>query len=183
MCSLTWDPARPADALKNDGTIRDTDCLTYVPPLNVAKNTARYLLLLMVHMDEVPYGALDLMVLKTLDGFGTAARIRHCAAHRAGGRRNPSRSIRAPSIPRCCGSSRRVGSRATWGMSENNRRARFYSITKAGKKQLTVGSRPVVAHGRDDVAPPRGSVVMRRLVVFACRGSVVSVTVADLPSR
>jgi transcriptional regulator len=25
-----------------------------------------------------------------------------------------------------------------WGASENNRRARFYSITKAGKKQLAV---------------------------------------------
>jgi len=26
---------------------------------------------------------------------------------------------------------------AAWGTSENNRRARFYSITKAGRKQLT----------------------------------------------
>ena len=27
---------------------------------------------------------------------------------------------------------------ADWGASENNRRARFYSLTKAGRKQLTV---------------------------------------------
>jgi DNA-binding PadR family transcriptional regulator len=26
--------------------------------------------------------------------------------------------------------------KATWGTSENNRKAKFYSITKAGKKQL-----------------------------------------------
>ena len=28
--------------------------------------------------------------------------------------------------------------RANWGVSENNRRARFYELTKAGRKQLTV---------------------------------------------
>ncbi len=28
--------------------------------------------------------------------------------------------------------------KADWGVSENNRRARFYSITRAGKKQLAV---------------------------------------------
>jgi transcriptional regulator len=27
---------------------------------------------------------------------------------------------------------------ADWGASENNRRARFYSLTKAGRKQLTI---------------------------------------------
>jgi DNA-binding PadR family transcriptional regulator len=26
--------------------------------------------------------------------------------------------------------------KATWGTSENNRKAKFYAITKAGKKQL-----------------------------------------------
>ena len=28
--------------------------------------------------------------------------------------------------------------RAEWGASENNRRARFYSLTKAGRRQLTI---------------------------------------------
>ena len=27
---------------------------------------------------------------------------------------------------------------AEWGASENNRRARFYSLTKAGRRQLTI---------------------------------------------
>jgi transcriptional regulator len=30
---------------------------------------------------------------------------------------------------------------ASWGTSENNRRARFYTLTKAGKKQLTAETR------------------------------------------
>ena len=30
---------------------------------------------------------------------------------------------------------------AEWGTSENNRRARFYSLTKAGRKQLTAETR------------------------------------------
>ena len=30
---------------------------------------------------------------------------------------------------------------AEWGTSENNRRARFYSLTKAGRKQLTTETR------------------------------------------
>jgi DNA-binding PadR family transcriptional regulator len=28
--------------------------------------------------------------------------------------------------------------RSSWGLSANNRRARFYSLTKAGRKQLAV---------------------------------------------
>jgi transcriptional regulator len=31
--------------------------------------------------------------------------------------------------------------RAEWGTSENNRRARFYTLTKAGRKQLTAETR------------------------------------------
>lgn len=31
--------------------------------------------------------------------------------------------------------------RSEWGLSENNRKAKFYSITKAGKKQLTTETR------------------------------------------
>ena len=30
---------------------------------------------------------------------------------------------------------------AAWGTSDNNRRARFYTLTKAGKKRLTAGTR------------------------------------------
>jgi PadR family transcriptional regulator PadR len=30
---------------------------------------------------------------------------------------------------------------AAWGTSDNNRKARFYTLTKTGRKQLTVGTR------------------------------------------
>ena len=59
-------------------------------------------------MDEVPRRcAVDLTVLKTLEGSadrhgdGIARRIEQVAE-------GPSRSIRAPSIQRCCGSSKKV---------------------------------------------------------------------------
>ena len=98
---------------------------------------ARYLLLLMVHMDEVPYGALDLMVLKTLDGlgplhgYGIARRIEQVAE----GSLALNQGTIYPALLRL---EQKGWIKSDWGMSENNRRARFYSITKAGKKQLTV---------------------------------------------
>jgi transcriptional regulator len=98
---------------------------------------ARSLLLLMVHMDEVPYGALDLMVLKTLDGmgplhgYGIARRIEQVAE----GSLALNQGTIYPALLRL---EQKGWITSEWGMSENNRRARFYSITKAGKKQLAV---------------------------------------------
>jgi PadR family transcriptional regulator, regulatory protein PadR len=100
-------------------------------------NMARYLLLLMVHMDEVPYGALDLMVLKTLDGlgplhgYGIARRIEQVAE----GSLALNQGTIYPALLRL---EQKGWITSEWGMSENNRRARFYSITRAGKKQLAV---------------------------------------------
>lgn len=96
---------------------------------------ARYLLLLMVHMDEVPYGALDLMVLKTLEGlgplhgYGIARRIEQVAE----GALALNQGTIYPALLRL---EQKGWITSEWGMSENKRRARFYSITKAGKKQL-----------------------------------------------
>jgi PadR family transcriptional regulator, regulatory protein PadR len=98
---------------------------------------AQYLLLLMVHMDEVPYGALDLMVLKTLEGlgplhgYGIARRIEQVAE----GSLALNQGTIYPALLRL---EQKGWIKSEWGMSENNRRARFYSITKAGKKQLAV---------------------------------------------
>ena len=38
-----------------------------------------------------------------------------------------------PALSACCSTD---GVRAEWGASENNRRARFYTLTAAGRKQL-----------------------------------------------
>ena len=86
---------------------------------------------------EVPYGSLDLMVLKTLDamgpqhGYGIARRIEQVA--------DGSLALNQGTIyPALLRLQQKGWIRSEWGTSENNRRARFYSITRAGKKQLAV---------------------------------------------
>ena len=84
---------------------------------------------------EVPYGTLDLMVLKTLaamgplHGFGIARPIEQVAD---GGFALNQGTI-YPALLRL---EQKGWIASEWGMSENNRRARYYSITKAGRKQL-----------------------------------------------
>jgi len=83
---------------------------------------------------EVPYGTLDLMVLKTLDvmgplhGYGIARRIEQVTAGLA-----LNQGTIYPALLRL---EQKGWIRSAWGTSENNRRARFYSITAAGRRQL-----------------------------------------------
>ena len=85
---------------------------------------------------EVPYGTLDLMVLKTLasmgrlHGFGIARRIEQIAD----GAFALNQGTIYPALLRL---EQKGWIASEWGTSENNRRARFYTITRAGKKQLT----------------------------------------------
>lgn len=84
---------------------------------------------------EVPYGTLDLMILKTLDamgalhGYGIARRIEQVAE----GSLALNQGTIYPALLRL---EQKGWIVSDWGTSENNRRARFYSITKAGKRQL-----------------------------------------------
>ena len=84
---------------------------------------------------EVPYGTLALMVLKTLaalgplHGHGIARRIEQVAQ----GALNLNQGTIYPALLRL-EQKRWIGS--DWGMSENNRRARFYRITASGRRQL-----------------------------------------------
>jgi len=84
---------------------------------------------------EVPYGTLDLMVLKTLDamgaqhGYGIARRIEQVAE----GSLELNQGTVYPALLRL---EQRGWIESDWGTSENNRRARFYAITRAGRKQL-----------------------------------------------
>ena len=85
---------------------------------------------------EVTYGTLDLMVLKTLDGlgplhgYGIARRIEQVTE---GGLALNQGTI-YPALLRL---EQKAWIKSAWGTSENNRRARFYSITAAGRRQLT----------------------------------------------
>ena len=85
---------------------------------------------------EVPYGTLDLMVLKTLaamgslHGFGIARRIEQVAE----GSLALNQGTIYPALLRL---EQRGWIKSAWGTSDNNRRARFYTITTAGRKHLT----------------------------------------------
>lgn len=84
---------------------------------------------------EILQGTLDLMVLKTLEamgplhGYGIGRRIEQISEE--------ALQVNQGTIYLCL--VRLVQKRwisAEWGASENNRKAKFYSITKAGRKQL-----------------------------------------------
>ena len=84
---------------------------------------------------EILQGTLDLMVLQTLDamgplhGYGIARRIEQVS--------NNAVVVNQGTIYLCLiRLVQRKWIKATWGTSENNRKAKFYAITKAGKKQL-----------------------------------------------
>jgi PadR family transcriptional regulator len=84
---------------------------------------------------EVFQGTLDLMVLKTLDvlgplhGYGIARRIEQMSDQLL---RLNEGTVYA-SLLRLA---QKGWIRSAWGTSENNRRARFYSISAAGRRQL-----------------------------------------------
>ena len=86
---------------------------------------------------DIPYGTLDLMVLKTLEamgplhGYGIARRIEQVAQ----GMLALNQGTIYPALLRL---EQKGWITSRWGTSENNRRARFYEITRAGKKQLAV---------------------------------------------
>ena len=84
---------------------------------------------------EVPYGTLDLMILRTLEtmgaqhGYGIARRIEQMA--------QDALALNQGTIyPALLRLEQQGWIKSEWGTSENNRRARFYAITRAGRKQL-----------------------------------------------
>jgi transcriptional regulator len=85
---------------------------------------------------EILQGTLDLMVLKTLDamgpmhGYGIARRIEQLS--------EDALQINQGTIYLCLIRLVQQGwITAAWGTSENNRRAKFYTISRSGRKQLT----------------------------------------------
>jgi transcriptional regulator len=84
---------------------------------------------------EVLQGTLDLLVLKTLEtlgpqhGFGIARRIQQVSSDAL----QLNQGTLYPALVRL---EQQGWIRSKWGVSDNNRRARYYSLTKAGQKQL-----------------------------------------------
>src|SRR6201993_5025294 len=94
----------------------------------------------MPEKSDVPQGTLALMVLKTLDllgplhGYGIARRIEQIS----GDLLSVNQGTLYPVLLKL----EQEGSVASdWGASDNNRRARFYRLTREGRKQLRAETR------------------------------------------
>lgn len=84
---------------------------------------------------EVLQGTLDLLVLKILDsmgpmhGFGIALRIQQVSEDLL----QLNQGTLYPALLRL---EQRGWISSKWGVSENNRKAKFYSLTRSGRRQL-----------------------------------------------
>jgi transcriptional regulator len=85
---------------------------------------------------DILQGTLDLMVLQTLatlgplHGYAIAARLEQVSA----GSLQLNMGTLYPALMRL---EQRGLVRARWGVTDNNRKARFYTITTAGRRQLS----------------------------------------------
>jgi len=86
---------------------------------------------------DVLQGTLDLIVLKTLEsmgplhGYGIARRLEQIS-------KDVLQLNQGTLYPALLRLEQRKWIKSAWGKSDNNRKARFYSITAAGRKQLAV---------------------------------------------
>jgi PadR family transcriptional regulator, regulatory protein PadR len=86
-------------------------------------------------MPDILQGTLDLMVLKTLEtlgsqhGYGIAQRLQQVSDELL-------RLNQGTLYPALLRLEQRGWITSKWGVSDNNRRARFYSLTRAGRRQL-----------------------------------------------
>jgi PadR family transcriptional regulator len=84
---------------------------------------------------DVLQGTLDLMVLKTLDtlgsmhGYGIAQRIQQVSSQLL----QLNQGTLYPALLRL---EQKGWITGRWGVSDNNRRAKFYSLTRSGRRQL-----------------------------------------------
>jgi transcriptional regulator len=83
---------------------------------------------------ELPQGTLDLLILKAVSlqpehGWAISERIQQVSRSKL---QIPQGSL-YPALHRL---ERRGLIRAEWGASDNNRRAKFYELTRAGRRQL-----------------------------------------------
>jgi PadR family transcriptional regulator PadR len=85
---------------------------------------------------DLPQGTLDLLVLKALSlgpmhGYGVGQRIQQLAEEML----TVEEGTLYPALYRI---EQKGWIESEWGVSENNRRARFYRLTRPGRKQLAV---------------------------------------------
>jgi len=91
------------------------------------------------HRIDLPQGTLDLLILKTLalepqHGWAISERIQQISS-------DVLRVQQGSLYPALHRLERRGWIKAKWGASENNRRAKYYELTHAGRKQLDAEER------------------------------------------
>jgi transcriptional regulator len=85
---------------------------------------------------DLPQGTLDLLILRTLalepqHGWGISERIQQMSRE--------ALSVQQGSLyPALHRLERRGWIKAKWGTSDNNRRAKYYELTKSGRRQLEI---------------------------------------------
>ena len=85
---------------------------------------------------DLPQGTLDLLILRTLalgpqHGWAISERVQQVSSDVL----QIQQGSLYPALHRL---ERRGWIKSNWGISDNNRRAKFYELTPAGKKQLTL---------------------------------------------
>ncbi len=83
---------------------------------------------------ELPQGTLDLLILRTLalepqHGWGISERVQQMSS-------DVLRIQQGSLYPALHRLERRGWIKAHWGTSDNNRRAKYYELTKTGRRQL-----------------------------------------------
>src|SRR5271165_2507938 len=86
---------------------------------------------------DLPQGTLDLLILRTLalgpqHGWGISERVQQTSS-------DLLRIQQGSLYPALHRLERRGWIKAHWGTSENNRRAKYYELTRSGRKQLEAG--------------------------------------------
>jgi PadR family transcriptional regulator PadR len=89
----------------------------------------------LTHID-LPQGTLDLLILRTLalgpqHGWGISERVQQISS-------DVLRIQQGSLYPALHRLERKGWIKPRWGTSENNRRAKFYELTKSGRRQLEV---------------------------------------------
>src|SRR3954454_10981253 len=85
---------------------------------------------------DLPQGTLDLLILRTLSleplhGWAVSERIQQISS-------DVLRVQQGSLYPALHRLERRGWIKAKWGASENNRRAKFYELTRSGRKRLEI---------------------------------------------
>lgn len=88
---------------------------------------------------DLPQGTLDLLILRTLalqpmHGWAISERIHQVS-------RGTLKILQGSLYPALHRMERRGWIKAEWGASDNNRKAKYYHLTRAGKKQLAAESK------------------------------------------